>query len=230
MTSDQAVPQWSMATSCPINIDSQQGCIETYAKQMDPVCTELGVRNRLHSYQNQPRPLESWGTKQATLFHSILSSIFCKQCCTTLLAQFYYRWSYKPNVQLFAFSFYKTMSMPINKNAWCQGFWTYIAYLQLLRPHLVHRKSIGKVEESSSYSFVHCSRIWNKGMNGKPFIWNSRQTSTFGRKKTSTLSYGNVFCSACVRAHWLIKPMVFYCDGCCYSVRKRKRERRAAVQ
>ena len=52
------------------------------------------------------------------------------------------------------------------------------------RPCLVRRKSIGKIEESSSYGFFfHCSRVWNKGMNGYIFFLERRAILYFWRKE-----------------------------------------------
>jgi hypothetical protein len=36
-----------------------------------------------------------------------------------------------------------------------------------LRARLVHRKNVGKTKEYSSYSFSHCSSVWNTGTSTK---------------------------------------------------------------
>lgn len=74
-----------------------------------------------------------------------------------------------------------------------------------LRARLDWRKNIGKVKESSSYSIIHCSSVWNKGMSWILFGGTVSKPVLLEESKNPLRPKGNHSCRARVRVHKLIK-------------------------
>lgn len=74
-----------------------------------------------------------------------------------------------------------------------------------LRARLDWRKNIGKVKESSSYSIIHCSSVWNKGMSRILSGGTVSKPVLLEESKNPLRPKGNHSCRARVRVHKLIK-------------------------